>query len=97
MKSIEQKIAVMQHCAAGGMITMDGRRLPGHTEFNWVDHDYDIYVEPRKTVKMWPVLYRHLNSYYIGMLFADEAEAKRIYGTNFVRLLTEYPAIEVEV
>lgn len=62
---------------------------------------WEIYQEPKRKIKLWPALMRknghNSPASMTGALFADDEKAKHYCGEKYVRLLTEYPAIEIEV
>ena len=104
MKTLAEKIAVMQHVADGGKVTCsvgDTLLVAGiqQPSWDWERYDYDIYVEPKPKVKTWPALTKEegCNPCVSRTLFPDESAAKSYFGDTFVRLVTEYPAVEVEV
>ena len=59
--------------------------------------DVEPWTEPKRKVKLWPALYLSSNGIACcsDQLFANE-NAAREEMNGFVRLLTEYPAIEVD-
>lgn len=69
---------------------------------NDIDDDNDewsLYIEPKKKVSMWPALCHDGDTWYMtNSLFSIVAfEAHKRRNDNSIRLLTEWPAIEVEV
>ena len=61
--------------------------------------DWELYEEPKKKriVKMWPAIIKAGdNSYYTSSYFYCSIESANSANRNTVRLLTEYPAIEIE-
>lgn len=63
MKTLEEKIEVMQHCLNHGKIIMDGNlwQLRGWPNFNWEEHDYSIYEEPKTKPS---INWEHVNPEY---------------------------------
>ena len=110
MKTLEEKIKVMQACYDGKPIeyqskgTTTFREWPLYTlpNFNWENNDYRIKEEPKKKVKLYQVLLRYKdtisylnsNSYYKSLEEANNAY-KNI-NVNVIKLLP-YTEIEVEI
>lgn len=63
MKTLEEKIEVMQYCLNHGKIIMDGNlwQLREPPNFNWEEHDYSIYEEPKTKPS---INWEHVNSEY---------------------------------
>lgn len=61
--------------------------------------DWEEYIEPKKKriVKMWPAIIKAGdNDCYISSYLYCSIESAKSANRNTVRLLTEYPAIEIE-
>ena len=48
-KTLQEKIEVIRHFLTGGKIIVDGNvwTYDGAPHFNWEQHDYSIYEEPK--------------------------------------------------
>jgi len=65
-----------------------------------VADDWELYEEPKKKriVKMWPAIIKAGdNECYISSYLYCSIESAKSANRNTVRLLTEYPAVEIEV
>ena len=91
-KTLEEKIAVMQHYLNGGDIVVDGRvwsrKLFGYPNFNWEAFEYNIYEEPKTKPS---INWEHVSKEYKYMatdcsgrtyLHIDEPTLKGTYWTT---------------
>lgn len=64
-------------------------------------NDWEEYREPKRKVKMWPALFKHGDKgrYWISSNLFDSIPTAEEFGglATPIRLLTEWPAVEVEV
>jgi len=68
----------------------------GEVRYGFEDTTWSVYEEPKKTVMMYPALYKNDFNFYVGgYLFSNEKDAKE-YCPGFIKLLTDR-GIEIEI
>ena len=80
MKTLQEKIAVMQAALEGKQIevrplrdTIIGWMDQPNPEFNWGVYDYRVKPPPAK--ELWVNEYSHIQGGYLGLGYASEQEA----------------------
>ena len=98
MKTLAEKIAVMQHVLNGGSVLINNNTKPcNHPTFNWNDYDYSIYTPPKQQKKLYPALCTDSQGYYVTNTLYEKVIDVQIYSSIVIRLLTEYPPVIVDV
>lgn len=84
---------------SGKMLTTHGNRCRAFEPDELMADDWELYEEPKKKriVKMWPAIIKAGdNDCYISSYLYCSIESAKSANRHTVRLLTEYPAIEIE-